>query len=84
MEQAWKPINEIVWECPYRFPAGIARSLLVKLADSKFLVYSPGDKKTALLAKQIVNEDAELFILEPKIRIIWRRSGSRPRIILSK
>lgn len=65
MEQQWKPINEILWECPYRFPSGIARSLLLRLSETKFLVYSPGDKATAELARQIVPEHSEIFLLAP-------------------
>ncbi|PIS11480.1 MAG: hypothetical protein COT73_03710 [Bdellovibrio sp. CG10_big_fil_rev_8_21_14_0_10_47_8] len=65
MEQAWKKINEILWECSYKFSSGISRSLLVKINENKFLVYSPGDKRTADLAKDIVPEGSELFLLAP-------------------
>jgi hypothetical protein len=65
MKQEWKAINEILWECPYKFSSGISRCLLVKLSDKKFLVYSPGDKNSAHLAKDLIPEGSELFLLEP-------------------
>lgn len=65
MKQIWKPINEILWECPYKFSAGVTRSLLLKLGEKKFLVYSPGDQVTADLAKDIIPAGSELFLLEP-------------------
>jgi hypothetical protein len=65
MKQEWKKINEILWECSYKFSAGISRSLLVKISDDKFLVYSPGDQATADLAKEIIPDGSEIFLLEP-------------------
>lgn len=65
MKQEWKTINENLWACPYEFSGGISRSLLVRMGESKFLVYSPGDRETAELAKQIIPEESELFLLEP-------------------
>lgn len=65
MKQEWKQINDSIWECPYRFSSGITRSLLVKLSEKKFLVYSPGDKVTADLAKDIIPMDSELFLQAP-------------------
>jgi hypothetical protein len=65
MNQEWKAINEILWECPYKISSGICRSLLIKISERIFLVYSPGDKKTADLAKNIIPKDSELFLLEP-------------------
>lgn len=65
MKQEWKTINEALWECPYKFSSGISRSLLVKTSEKKFIAYSPGDRKTAELAQEIIPSDAELFLLEP-------------------
>ncbi len=85
MKQEWKAINEILWECPYGFSSGISRSLLIKVSEKKFLVYSPGDKTTAELAKAIIPEDSELFLLEPNSYhnlglAIWKASfpNSKP------
>lgn len=67
MKQDWTAVNEILWQCPYKFSAGISRCLLLKVSDKKFLVYSPGDKTTAELAKQIIPAGSELFLLEPNV-----------------
>ncbi len=65
MNQLWTPVNNILWECPYKFPAGITKSLLLKISEDKYLVYSPGNKETAELAKEIMPNNCELYLLAP-------------------
>ncbi len=65
MKQEWKRIDEGLWQCPYEFSAGVCRSILVQLDEKKFLVYSPGDQATADLAKSVIPEDSEIFLLAP-------------------
>lgn len=65
MKQEWTEVNEILWECPYEFSAGVTRCLLVKISDKQFLVYSPGDQTTAEMAQQIIPVGSEIFLLAP-------------------
>lgn len=86
MKQIWTKIDESIWECPYKFSAGLSRTVLLKIDEKKFLVYSPGDLMTAKLAKQIIPEASHLYLLAPNSYhnlglSVWRDAFANTSIV---
>ena len=68
MESTWKALMPDlgIWESWYKFSAGTSRSLLCKLSDGAYLVYSPGTIDTAQAALELTSgADAKVYLLEP-------------------